>query len=403
MTGTRLARAAILAAAILLLAVLHFAIGTSTHRLHIDHLILAYLTLVPILAGAIWFGVGGGASTAAFASALYFAHMKLSWPNQPMENANQLGQISVYLLVGVVAGLLVRWQERERATRLQAEANTQREAIIQGLAALNRALGSRDGAAMKHSENVARLSVELGRRCGLAPARIETLRLAALVHDIGKIGITDDVLFKPAGLTEIEVAQMHQHPAIAAAILKGIRGTEPIAEIVLAHHEKLNGTGYPLGLRDEQIPLEAKILSVADVFCALTEPRAYKPAVMSAEQAMQIIRPMAGAELDPLVVELLGGLVLQRSRNVLPEQDDADLQPKPPADEPRNPAPSPAARRGCATVVALLGTTALLSLAGCTSSSSSSSPLPDSSDVSEHRQHSAQEHYDRAGAIPERR
>lgn len=321
MTGTRLARAAILAAAILLLAVLHFAIGTTTHRLHINHVILANLTLVPILAAAIWFGLGGGVSAAVFASALYYAHMRLSWPNQPMENVNQLGQMAVYLLVGIASGVLVQWQERERAARLRSEANAQREAIVQGLSLLNRALGSRDGAAMRHSENVARLSVELARRCGLAPARIELLRLAALVHDVGKIGISDDVLFKPAGLTETEAAEMHHHPAIAAAILKGIRGTEEIAEIVLAHHEKLNGTGYPRGLHEAQIPLEARILSVADVFCALTEPRPYKPAVMSASDAMRIIRPMAGAELDPFIVELLAGLVSQRSGNVFPADE----------------------------------------------------------------------------------
>lgn len=318
MTGTRLARAVILAATILLLAVMHFAIGTTTHRLHIGHVVLANLTLVPILAAAVWFGLPGGVGSAVLASALYFAHMRLSWANQPMENVNQLGQIVVYLLVGAASGVLVQWQERERAARLRSEASAQREAIIQGLTALNRALGSRDGAALKHSENVARLSVELGRRCGLAPQRVELLRLAALVHDVGKIGISDDVLFKPTGLTEMEIAEMHHHPAIAAAILKGIRGTEQIAQIVMAHHEKLNGTGYPLGLRDEQIPPEARVLSVADVFCALTEPRPYKPAVMSAQEAMRIIHTMAGAELDPLVVELLDGLVSQHSGNVFP-------------------------------------------------------------------------------------
>ena len=147
----------------------------------------------------------------------------------------------------------------------------------------------------------------------MSAERVELLRLAALVHDIGKIGVRDDVLLKPDTLTAAEVAQMHRHPAIAAQILGGIRGTEQIAAIVLAHHERLNGSGYPLGLRDGQIPLEAQVLSIADIFCALTEKRPYKPAIMDAAHALRVIEPMAKVELDDMAIELLREMVARGS------------------------------------------------------------------------------------------
>jgi putative nucleotidyltransferase with HDIG domain len=287
--------------------------------LHIIHLVLGGISLLPILAGAVWFGLRGGVLTALLVSGLYFVHMRLSWPNQPMENANQAAMIFVYLFVGIASGILVMLQERERQGRLTIEQTAQREAIVQGFTSLSTALGSRDGYTLEHSRNVAQLAVELGRRRGLSVERLEMLRLAALVHDIGKIGIRDDVLLKPDKLTVEETAHMHQHPAVAADILRGIRGTEAIAEIVLSHHEKLNGMGYPRGLRNGQIPLEAQVLSVADIFCALTEQRPYKPAIMDAAKALSIIEPMAGIELDQPTIGLLKGIVA-----VTPEQPAAN-------------------------------------------------------------------------------
>lgn len=304
-------RVLIITSSVLLLMLVHFAVGTQTHQLHIIHVVLGVVGLMPILLGAVWFAVEGGAASAALVSALYYAHMRLSWPNQPMENANQAGMIVTYLFVGLAAGLLVRLQDAERNRRLKAEQSAQREAIVQGFAGLASALGSRDDYTLKHSENVAKLSMELGRRRGLSPERVELLRLAALVHDIGKIGVRDDILLKPGRLNEAETAEMRRHPAVAAEILRAIGGTEEIAKIVLAHHERLNGTGYPAGLKDNQIPLEAKVLSVADIYCALTEQRAYRSALMDSAGAMAIIGPMAARELDALTVELLRGLLAE--------------------------------------------------------------------------------------------
>ena len=294
MTDQQLLRASLIAVAVLLLAVLHFAVGTHTHPLHVVHVILAGLSLLPILAGAVWFGLRGGTLTASVVSVVYFAHMRLSWPDQPMENANQLAMIGVYLFVGTACGVLVAMQQREHQRRIATEQNAQREAIVQGLASLATALGNRDNNTLQHCRNVARLAIELGQRRGLPPERVELLRLAALVHDVGKIGVRDDVLLKPGKLSAEETEEVRRHPAIAADILRRIRGSEQIAAIVLAHHERLDGSGYPLGLSARDIPLEAQVLGVADTFCALTEQRPYRPALMSAAQALQIIEPMSG-------------------------------------------------------------------------------------------------------------
>jgi putative nucleotidyltransferase with HDIG domain len=229
-----------------------------------------------------------------------------------MENANQYATIGVYLTVGAVTGALVERQRRERARHLQAERRAHREAILQALASLSNALGARDGYTEEHSERVARLAVELGRRRGLTADRLELLRLASLVHDVGKIGVRDDILWKPDRLSPGERMMIERHPEVAARILRPIRGAEEIAEIVLCHHECPDGTGYPRGLRRDQIPLEARILRVADVFSALTDSRSYKPA-LNREDVIRSMRESSGTKLDAESVAILGVLVKEEA------------------------------------------------------------------------------------------
>ena len=226
-------------------------------------------------------------------AAVYLDHVLVSWPNQPMENVNQLAMIGVYLLVGAVAGRLV---ERER--------RAQREVVLQGIASLSNALGFRDEYTREHCEHVSRLAVEIGKRRGLSGEKLEALRLAALMHDVGKIGVRDDILLKPDHLTPEERARIERHPALAAEILRPIHGAGTIADIVLAHHECPDGSGYPRGLSGNQIPIEARILRVADVFSALTDARAYKPP-MRGEDALQHMLSMGADKLD---LESVGAL-----------------------------------------------------------------------------------------------
>lgn len=223
--------------------------------------------------------------------------MLLAWHHQPMENANQVAMIAVFLLVGATSGVLAEREERERARRLESERRAQRAAVVQGIAGLSNALGVRDGYTREHSEHVARLAAEVGGSLGLGPERVELLRLAGLMHDVGKIGVRDDILFKPDDLTPEERKKVERHPALAAEILRPIHGAEEVAEIILCHHECPDGSGYPRGLRGEEIPTEARILRVADVYSALTEARPDKTA-MEREHALERMQGLAGSKLD---------------------------------------------------------------------------------------------------------
>lgn len=301
-------RILLLAASAILLSAAHFAVGTGTHPLHVMHVVLEGLYLIPIIAAAVWYGIRGGAAAAIGIAALFYIHIRVSWPDQPMENVNQYAMMAVYLLLGFVCGFLVDVEKRERARRLETERRAEREAILQAITTLANALHVRDEYTEAHSQRVARLAVAIGRRRRLSPDRLELLRLAALVHDIGKIGIRDDILFKSEQLSPAERAAMHRHPVLAAEIVRPIHGGERIAQIVLAHHECPDGSGYPNGLRGDQIPLEALMLSAADVFSALTDERPYKSA-LSREQALAVMASMAGTKLDDESVRVLGELL----------------------------------------------------------------------------------------------
>ncbi|MCX7861361.1 MAG: HD-GYP domain-containing protein, partial [Chloroflexus sp.] len=157
----------------------------------------------------------------------------------------------------------------------------------QMIAALSGAIEARDSYTYGHSRQVTRYAVHLAMELGLSDAEIERIRYAGLLHDIGKIGVRDDVLLKAGPLTAEELIQMRRHPRIGVRILEQIRGLRDVLPIIAAHHERVDGSGYPLGLRGDEIPLGARILAVADAFEALTADRAYRAAV-DPEQALQI-------------------------------------------------------------------------------------------------------------------
>jgi len=286
-------KVAVIVAAVLILTIGHFATGRETHDLHVIHIILAGMYIVPIIAACLWFGLRGGLAVTAGVSAAYFAHIRSSWPDQPMVNANQYAMIAVYWVIAAVAGALVEVEKRERARRLRAE----RDAIIESMASLSNALRFKDDYTRRHSEHVSRLAARIGVHLGLPGWQVDLVRWAGLLHDIGKIGIKDDILLKPDELTPQEWDSIRQHPIIAAEILRPIRGADEIASIVLAHHECPDGSGYPAGLKGEEIPIEASIVRAADVFASLVEDRPYKPA-RTVEQAMAVLDSMAGTRLD---------------------------------------------------------------------------------------------------------
>ncbi len=151
-----------------------------------------------------------------------------------------------------------------------------------------------------HARRVARYAATLATGLGFAPARVQAVELAALLHDIGMLKVPGRVTGKPEILSIQEMALLREHPAESAEILRDVPGWGPIAAWVAAHHERYDGRGYPEGLTGEEIPLEARILAVADIYEALTADRPHRPALTPTE-AVRAMGTMVGAEIDPVV------------------------------------------------------------------------------------------------------
>jgi putative nucleotidyltransferase with HDIG domain len=173
------------------------------------------------------------------------------------------------------------------------------DATMEGWA---RALDLRDKETEGHSRRVTDLTLRLARELGVPSADLVDIRRGALLHDIGKMGVPDAILLKPAPLTPEEWEVMQRHPALAYELLSPIEFLRPALDIPYAHHERWDGNGYPRGLEGEEIPLAARIFAVADVFDALTSERPYE-AARSRDEAIEIIRAEAGRQFDPAVVE----------------------------------------------------------------------------------------------------
>jgi putative nucleotidyltransferase with HDIG domain len=170
--------------------------------------------------------------------------------------------------------------------------------------ALARAIDARDPYTYGHSTRVARLSFEIAREMGLPPDQLSTLSRAALLHDIGKIGVEDRVLRKPGPLTKREVTAMRAHPVIGYEMLKGLHFLESSLSGVRHHHEHWDGSGYPDQLSGEDIPAAVRILTVADALDALTSDRPYR-AAMSFSAAVATIEAGVGIQFDPAVIRAL--------------------------------------------------------------------------------------------------
>ncbi len=176
------------------------------------------------------------------------------------------------------------------------------------------ALEAKDEYIHGHSRRVGGYAVAIGRRMELDETSLEQLRLAAFLHDVGKIGTPEHILLKPGSLSSEEHAVMRLHPRRGARMLTGIADMEKVAEAVLHHHEHFDGTGYPNLLQGEQIPILSRIILVADAYDALTSPRPFRPACSHLE-AIDQLEKAAGSQFDPEVVRAFTGIeALQRIR-----------------------------------------------------------------------------------------
>jgi len=190
----------------------------------------------------------------------------------------------------------------QRTAELDRALNSLENAYRSTLKALTAALETRDSETHGHSERVVTYSLRLGREYGLDQRQMKALEFGSLLHDIGKIGVPDSILRKPAKLTDEEWVRMREHPVHGQQILRGIQFLEGAARVVAQHHEKWDGSGYPRGLQTEQIDMCARIFSVADAFDAMTSDRVYRRG-KSYEAAAQELDDWAGKQFDPRVVE----------------------------------------------------------------------------------------------------
>ena len=180
-------------------------------------------------------------------------------------------------------------------------------------------LSMRDAMTARHSAAVARYAREVAEMLGLDEREQDLIHTAALLHDIGKFILPDSVLFAERKLTDEEWELIKLHPEQGAKLVERIEGYGPVAEIVLHHHERFAGGGYPAGIAGEEIPLGSRIISVADTYDVMTSRDSYRRPV-SSEAALAELRRVAGTQLDPQVVEVFERMILEKRRGLQPHR-----------------------------------------------------------------------------------
>lgn len=213
----------------------------------------------------------------------------------PVTSQNELGQLaSNFNLMAAEVESYV--QSLRRALR------ENQELMLDSIRALAAAIDAKNPYTRGHSERVSQYAVAIGRHLGLSSEEMQSLEIAAILHDVGKIGIEDKILLKPSALSEQEFAQMRGHVLKGASIVSPIKRLHEILPGIRSHHENWGGGGYPDGLVGEEIPLMARIIAAADVFDAMTTHRPYQPA-MVLDSVLARVRELSGTRLDPRVVE----------------------------------------------------------------------------------------------------
>jgi len=218
----------------------------------------------------------------------------------------------------------------QRTAELDRALNSLEGAYRSTLKALTAALETRDSETHGHSERVVTYSLRLGREYGLSSEEMKSLEFGSLLHDIGKIGVPDSILRKQAKLTEEEWVRMREHPVHGQQILRGIEFLQGASRVVAQHHEQWDGSGYPLGLRAEEIDICARIFAVADAFDAITSDRVYRRG-KPYEAASKELDDWAGRQFDPKVVEAFHRVPKEdweelHRQSLMPKNDQFDVR-----------------------------------------------------------------------------
>ncbi len=304
-----------LASVIGIIALLHYLTPTEPHAYHKLHIIFRKLYLLPPVMAAAWFGLRGACVTALVVSLLFILHAFLDWPGNYMEQANQVGELVGFWVAGIIPGWLF---DRQRSLLVDL-ANANEETLI-GLVS---ALDLREHNTRLHSQRVREYTELIARRLGVDEKMRQEIGFGALLHDVGKIAVPDQILLKPGKLTDQEWVEMRKHPDAGFRIVKRIGFLKDAAEIVYAHHEQFDGHGYPRGLKGASIPLGARMFMVADVYDALTSERPYH-SPMKYEDAAAEIKRLSGSHFDPVVVDTFMTIAPEQLQEIAGRYKDAD-------------------------------------------------------------------------------
>ncbi|HWE33541.1 MAG TPA: HD domain-containing phosphohydrolase [Solirubrobacteraceae bacterium] len=243
--------------------------------------------------------------------------LRLFWeyaPTQALNIAWAVAGAAIYVKIGLggIAFALLAVFAFSYQARLVTRARNRAEQYVSlswgVLAGLMRSMDVRDGRAARHAAAVARFARDMAESVGMDEQQQELAHTAGLLHDIGHFALSDRVAERGRTLTEEDWVAIHQHPELGADMLKDLGMYGPVAEIVLAHHERVDGRGYPNGLSEDAIPEIAKIISVAEVYDTLTASDTYRTR-MSSFEALRELRRVAGTQLDARYVEVLAGLL----------------------------------------------------------------------------------------------
>ncbi|MHB0964125.1 MAG: HD-GYP domain-containing protein [Gemmatimonadaceae bacterium] len=283
----------LLAALIAGVALLHYGVPTTSHGWHELHIVLRKAYFLPPVLAAVWFGFDGALWTTVAVSVLFAGHAVLDWPGNYMEQANQMGELAGFWVVGLLAG---HWFDRQR-TLLEGLA-TAHEETVDGLVS---ALDLREHNTGMHSQRVREYTLLIADQLGVSEQSRRDIAYGALLHDVGKIAVPDHILRKPGRLTDDEWTEVRKHPEEGYRIIRRVPFLRRAADIVRAHHERIDGSGYPRGLKGGQIPLGARLFAVADVYDALTSDRPYH-AASGYEQAAAEIWAGLGSHFAPTAV-----------------------------------------------------------------------------------------------------
>lgn len=213
----------------------------------------------------------------------------------PVFNAGEEYLFSVHIMEDIT--------ERKRAEQAVEASRTLLQASLEGtIQAVSHAVEARDPYTAGHQQRVARLAEAIARQLGLEEDRVQGIHYGALIHDLGKIHVPAEILSKPGRLTDNEYAIVKEHPEVGYAILKGIEFPWPVVDIIYQHHERLDGSGYPQGLKGDEICLEARIVAVADVVAAMSSHRPYRPG-LDRDKTFAEVTANRGRFYDPEVVD----------------------------------------------------------------------------------------------------